>query len=47
MTPVIALYIKELKKITVKLGSYDDNGLIIKDNCWGAKIGLNINKLTE
>ena len=25
----------------------DDTGLSIKDNCWGAKIGLNINKLTE
>lgn len=25
----------------------DDNVLSIKDNCWGAKIGLNINKLTE
>lgn len=27
--------------------SFDDTGLSIKDNCWGAKIGLNINKLTE
>ncbi|MBN2730589.1 MAG: PorT family protein [Bacteroidales bacterium] len=25
----------------------DETGLSIKDNCWGAKIGLNINKLTE
>ena len=25
----------------------DDIGLSVKDNCWGAKIGLNINKLTE
>jgi hypothetical protein len=25
----------------------DDTGLSIKDNCWGAKIGLNINKLTD
>lgn len=25
----------------------DKTGLSIKDNCWGAKIGLNINKLTE
>lgn len=25
----------------------DNSGLSIKDNCWGAKIGLNINKLTE
>ena len=27
--------------------NFDDTGLSIKDNCWGAKIGLNINKLTE
>lgn len=25
----------------------DEKGLSIKDNCWGAKIGLNINKLIE
>lgn len=25
----------------------DNTGLSIKDNCWGAKIGLNINKLIE
>lgn len=25
----------------------DDTRLSVKDNCWGAKIGLNINKLTE
>jgi hypothetical protein len=25
----------------------DDTGLCIKDNYWGAKIGLNINKLNE
>jgi hypothetical protein len=27
--------------------NFEDTGLSIKDNCWGAKIGLNINKLTE
>ncbi|MCK9450271.1 MAG: PorT family protein [Bacteroidales bacterium] len=27
--------------------SIDDTGLSIKDNCWGAKLGLNINKLTK
>ena len=27
--------------------NFDDTGLSIKDNCWVAKIGLNINKLTE
>lgn len=25
----------------------DETGLSIKNNCWGAKIGFNINKLTE
>jgi hypothetical protein len=27
--------------------SIDGTGLSVKDNCWGVKIGLNINKLTE
>ncbi|MCY1722399.1 outer membrane beta-barrel protein [Prolixibacteraceae bacterium Z1-6] len=27
--------------------NFDDTGLSIKDNCWGVKLGLNINKLTE
>lgn len=27
--------------------NFDDTGLSIQDDCWGAKIGLNINKLTK
>ena len=27
--------------------NFDDTGLNVKDNCWGAKLGLNINKLIE
>ena len=44
--------IKELLYLEVEYNpnftkNFDDKGLSVKDNCWGIKIGLNINKLTE
>jgi len=48
----LGIYIKKVIYVELEYNpnftkNLDKTGLSIKDNCWGAKIGLNINKLSE